>query len=70
MRELSQDLVPAILSEGHWSLACRPPMEHLKHVVSMTEVVHVSKRWRESCLGWYNTSYLSIALPDPEGAYG
>ena len=45
-------------------------MEHLKHIVSMTEVLRVSEKWRESCLGWYSTGYLSIALPDSEGAYG
>lgn len=45
-------------------------MEHLKDIASMTDVLCMSERWRERCLGWYNTGYLSIALPDPERAYG
>lgn len=50
--------------DGRWSLVCRLPMEHLKHIVSLTEVLHVSERRRERCLGWY-TGYLSIVLPEP-----
>lgn len=59
-----------ISSEGHWSLACRLPVKHLKHIVSMTEVLCVSERWRERCLGWYNTGYLSTALPEPAHGWG
>jgi len=44
-------------------------MEHLKHNVSMTEVLRVNERWRESYLAWYNPGQLSIALPDSGGAY-
>lgn len=67
---LRGDLVPAIPSEEHCCLAHRLPMEHLKDIASMTDVLCMSERWRERCLGWYNTGYLSIALPDPERACG
>lgn len=32
----------------------------------MIEVLHVSEKWRESYLGWYNKDYISFALLDPE----
>lgn len=44
--------------------ACGAPERHCEHARC------VSERWREKCLGWYNTGYPSIALPDPERACG
>lgn len=70
MREPSLALVPAIPLGEHCYLAHRLPMEHLKDIMNMTDVVCVSERWRQMSWLRYNTGYLSIALPDPERANG
>lgn len=70
MIEPSLDLVSAIPLEEHSCLAHRRSTEHLKDIMSLTDVLCVNERWGERSLGWYSTGYLSIALPDPERAYG
>lgn len=56
----SLNLVPVIAADGCWLLACGPSV-FLKHVVSVTENLYMTKRQRKSALGgWVDTG---ISLP-------